>query len=188
MKKISVILAALVILTFVGCASSGGSSGGASGGGGAAYTVDLSSVRVSNWTRATKAFTPPVAGVRNVDPFDRQYDGVLVHLTDLPDVTAYQRVTIKCKYYGSDGTEIGQGDGNAMVVLVYDINGDLEGPEMGAGPNTPLKEFNIGGFSGQVSTDRGSRVSLRQNPGGILLQSSSAGVKFIEVTEVIFHN
>ena len=188
MKKISAILAALVILTFVGCASSGDSAGRSAGGASGSYSVDLSTVKVSNWTRATKAFTAPVAGVRNVDPFDKQYDGVLVHLYDLSDVTGYQRVTIKAKYFNADGGEVGQGDGMAMVVLVYDVNGDLEGPEMGAGPNTPLKEFNLGGFSGQVSTDRGSRVSLRQNPGGILLQCSNANIKFIELTEVTFHN
>jgi len=187
MKKISLILAVLGILALAGCASSGGGSSGG-GGGGAAYSVDLSTVTVSNWSYTTKGLTAPVAGTRNVDPFSRQYDGVVVHFSNLSDVTGYQRITIKCKYYNADGGEIGQSDSMAMVVLIYDVNGDLEGPEMGAGPNTPLKEFNIGGFSGNVSTDRGSRVTLRQNPGGILFQASNAGVKFIEVTEVTFHN
>jgi len=191
MKKFGVILAALVILSFVGCASSGGggSSGGASGGGAAPYSIDLSTVQAANWVRATKAIGTPTSGRRNVSPFGAQYDGVLIILPQLPtDVTTYSRVTIKCKYFNSDGEEIPQGDSQAMVVMAYDINGDLEGPEMGAGRNTPLKEFNIGGFSGQVSTDRGTRIILSQNPGGILFQCSNASVKFIEVTEVTFHN
>jgi len=191
MKKISAILAVLVVLTFVGCASSGGSSGGSSagGGGGDSYSIDLSTVTVSNWTRSTKGMTAPVPGVKNVDPFQARYDGVVVNFPELPvNVTTFQRVTIKAKYFNADGNEVSQADGQAMVVLFYDVNGDLEGPEMGAGRNTPLKEFNLGGFSGQVSTDRGSRVGLSQNPGGLLLQCSSDGVKFIELTEVTFHN
>jgi len=186
MKKICAILMALVILTFVGCASSGGGGGGG-GASGEGYSVDLSTVKVATWTRATKKFTEPEAGVKNTIPFAVQYDGALFVL-DLPDdVTSYARVTINVKCFNADGGELAPSDGNAMVVLIYDINGDLEGPEMGAGKNTPLKEFNLGGFSGQVSTERGSRVNLNQKPGGVLIQASNGGVKYIELTEITFH-
>jgi len=185
MKKLGVILAIFAVLSFVGCASSGGGGGGGASGEG--YSVDLGTVKVSTWTRASKKFTDPEAGVKNTIPFATIYDGALFVL-DLPDeVTSYARITINAKYFNAEGTELNQADGNAMVVLVYDINGDLEGPEMGAGRNTPLKEFNLGGFSGQVSTERGSRVNLNQKPGGVLIQASNAGVKYIELTEITFH-
>jgi hypothetical protein len=75
-----------------------------------------------------------------------------------------------------------------MVSLIYDLKGDIRGPEMGPGKNTPLKEFNVGGVSGSVSSEKGVRITLTQQPGAILFQNSNAGVKFIEVTEITFHN
>jgi hypothetical protein len=192
MKKISVILAVLAILALVGCASSGGGGAPAAGGGGAApYSVDLSKLRAVSMGGAgnNTVGEPTGLSVRNRDPFTKNYDDLMILFpSDMPDITGYQRITIKCKYFNADGGEINQGDSNAMVSLIYDLAGDLRGPEMGAGPNTPLKEFNVGGFSGQVSTDRGSRVNFRQNPSAILFQNSNAGVKFIEVTEITFHN
>jgi len=185
MKKMSVILAVLFVLSFAGCASSGGSSGG--GDSGPAYSVDLSTVKVATWTRSTKKFTEPVVGVKNTIPFGAQYDGALFVFEGLPDVKSYARVTIKVKYFDADDVEIKQDNGNAMVVMYININGDLEGPEMGAGRNTPLKEFNLGGFSGDASTAKGSRIFLKEQPGGLLIQCSTTAVKFIELTEVTFH-
>jgi len=190
MKKISVIFAVLAILVLAGCASTGGGGGGAAAGGGSApYSVNLSTMRAVRIGAGDVIGEPTGESVRNKDAFTKNYDDLmLLFPADMPDITGYQRVTIKCKYFNGDGEEIMQGDSNAMVSLVYDLNGDLRGPAMGAGPNTPLKEFNVGGFSGQVSTDRGMRVALSKNPAAILFQNSNAGVKFIEVTEITFHN
>lgn len=187
MKKMSVILAALVILSFAGCASSGGSSGGGGGDSGPAFSVDLGTVKVATWTRRTKKFTDPVVGVKNTIPLGTQYDGALFVFEDLPDVKSFARVTIRVKYFDADDVEIKQDNGKAMVVMFINVNGDLEGPEMGAGKNTPLKEFNLGGFSGDASTDKGSRIFLKEQPGGLLIQCSTETVKFIELTEVTFH-
>jgi len=194
MKKIIAILAALVVLTLIGCASSGASTGESSGSGAAIsgdpYSVDLDNLKAAIFSDSGNSLGAFTDGIkRNAEPFPKQWDGILFAFPKFPiDVTAYQRITIRCKYFNADGNEIEQGDWNAMVVLVYDVNGDLKGPEGGAGPNTPLKEFNLGGFSGQVSTDKGSRVRLSKAPGGVLFQASHASVKFIEITEVTFHN
>jgi len=186
MKKISVILAVLVVLVLAGCASSGGSSSSSSA---APYSVDLSKLRAVTLGQGDVVGVPTGLSVRNRDAFTKNYDDLFILFpSDMPDVTGYSRVTIRCNYFNADGEEIPQGDTNAMVVLVYDINGDKRGPDMGPGPNTPLKEFNVGGFSGQVSSDRGVRIALKQSPGAILFQNSNTGVKFIEVTEITFHN
>jgi len=192
MKKIGIILAIVVALTFVvGCASSGGSS---SGGGGAVekpYSVDLSTLSYKTFSdKGNPNLGAAVSkGVKNSTPFPTKYDGVLFLFSDFPvDVTKYKRITINCKYYNAKGDELEQSDTKAMVVLAYDVNGDLKGPEMGPGKNTPLKEFNVGGFSGLVSTDKGIRVNLNKSPGGILFQCSDDIVKFIEITQVTLHN
>jgi len=176
MKKIGIILAIVAALTFVaGCASSGGSSGGGGGGGAAlkSYSVDLSTLPL----------------VKNAKPFVKKYDDLLITFPQFPvDVTQYSRITITCKYFDASGTELTQADTRAMVSLIYDLKGDIRGPEMGPGKNTPLKEMNVGGFSGLVDKDRGVRIKITQPLGGILFQNSDDIVKFIELTGIIFHN
>jgi len=182
MKKICAILVVLVVLGLVGCASS-------SSGGDAPYSVNLSRLRAVRLGPGDVVGEPTGLSVRNRNAFTKNYDDLFILFpSDMPDVTKYQRVTIRCKYFNEAGEEITQGDGNAMVTLIYDINSDKRGPEVGPGPNTPLKATNIGGFSGEVSTDRGVRITLSQKPAAILFQNSNAGVKFIEVTEITFHN
>jgi len=187
MKKLGVIAAVIAILAVVGCASTGGSK--SAGSGGEPYVVDLSTLKAVTLGQGDTIGAPTGQTVRNVQPFTKNYDDLMILFPEFPvDVTKYSRVTIRCKYFGADGNEIAPADGNAMVVLVYDINGDKRGPAMDPGPNTPLKEMNLMGYSGAVSTDRGVRVRLSKAPGGILFQNSNAGVRFIEVTGIIFHN
>jgi len=200
MKKIGIILAIAIALTFVvGCASSGGSSSGGGGGGGAAlkpYSVDLStlSLVVPEPPKGTEAVLKgqykTQKAVKNATPFVKKYDDLLILFPEqFPvDITQYSRITITCKYFDKSGAELDQADTRAMVSLIYDLKGDLRGPEMGPGKNTPLKEMNVGGFSGLVNTDRGVRVKLTQVPGGILFQNSDDMVKFIELTGITFHN
>ena len=182
MKKLGITLSILITLALIGCASSGGSA--ASGGDGESYSVDLSTL-VAYRMDGNNIAAPSGATVRNVDPFTRNYDNLPILFTDLADVTKFQRVTIKAKYFNADGEEITQGDGNAMVSLFYDPTGDIFSD---GSPNLLIKEFNVGGFSGIVSSDRGVRIRPNRNPAGILLQNSNTNVKFIELTEVTFHN
>ena len=199
MKKFGVVLAIVAALTLVvGCASSGGSSGGGKSSGGAVkpYTVDLTKlVQVINdpprqYEDLLKSGNYKTStALKNPVPFARKYDNILFLIPELPvDVTKYKRVTINCKYYNAKNEELAQSDTKAMVTLILDPKGDLRGPDMGSGKNTPLKEFNVGGFSGLVSTDKGTRVTLSQQPGAILFQNSGDDVKFIEVTQITFHN
>lgn len=193
MKKISVILAALVVLTFVGCASSGGGASASSGGGGS-YTVDLSTLKVVPLDKQTAAVGAPIPGatVKNLQPFVQNYDDLFVVLPEFPvDVTKYGRITIRAKYYDANGEEIPQGDGNAMLSVIENINDAKNirgGAAEGVYPNIPLKQYNLGGFSGTVSTDKGARIRYSRAPGGILFQCSNVGVKYIEVTEITFHD
>jgi len=184
MKKSGIILSILITLALIGCASSGGSSAASSGGDGESYSVDLSTL-VAYRMDGNNIAAPSGATVRNVEPFTRNYDNLPIMFTDLADITKFQRVTIRAKYFNSDGGEITQGDGNAMVSLFYDPTGDIFSD---GSPNLLLKEFNVGGFSGLVSSDRGVRIRPTRNPAGILLQNSNANVRFIELTEVTFHN
>jgi len=198
MKRIGIILTIVIALSFiVGCPSTGGGGGDArSAGGGDFYTVDLSKLtQVINDPPKTheellkSGNYKTTSALKNPAPFGGIYDNLLFLFPELPaSVTNFKRVTINCKYYNANNEELGQSDTKAMVTLILDPKGDLRGPSMGAGKNTPLKEFNVGGYSGLVSTDKGVRVTLTQPPGAILFQNCDNSVKFIEVTQITFHN
>jgi len=208
MKKISIVLAVIVTLTlFAGCASSGGSSGGSaakssSGGGDVAapFIVDLSklggTLDTSKLTAAEKknAFSDSkqiieggkVVGIRNVTAFKGNYDNLLILLPAeaLPaDMSKYTRFTITGKHYNAKGEPVGNGYGNGMVSVVYQLSGDIRNEN---GPNVPFKQFNLGMET--VSTDRGVKLTFKQKPEAVLLQNSSPSIAFMDLTGLIFHN
>jgi len=190
MKKIGIVLAIVVGMAFfVGCPTAHPADTPAqSTATGKTYSVDLNTLNYKIFSDSGNSLSGGGAGKKNATALPKRWDGVLFTFSGVPaDVTKFNRVTVNAKYFDSKGDEIAQGDGKAMCVLIYDINGDLKGPEMGPGKNTPIKEFNVGGFSGLVSTDKGVRVTLTQAPGGILVQAADASVKFIELTQVTFH-
>jgi len=137
-------------------------------------TVDLSTLPVT----------------KNDTPFAKNYDDLLIVFPPWPsniNWANFNRAIIKAKYYDADGKERRQQDGEAMVTLIYDPNGDIRGPE-GQGPfaNGPLKTYNLGGNSSGISKDAGSAVRFTKAPGAVLFQNSNVNVKFIEVTEITF--
>jgi hypothetical protein len=183
MKKIGVILIAIAILGLAGCAGSS-KKGGTS----EPFVVDMSTLTV-----VALDGTPIGDGtaVKNPKPFTKNYDDLMILFGPFPagfDWPSHARLTVAITCYDGDGKEIAPADGNAMVSLIYDIKGDIRGPDMGPGPNTPLKEMNIGGYSGTLHKERGARSRLTNAPQAILFQNSDAKVKFIEVTSIMFHD
>jgi len=172
MKKIGIVLAIVVSLTIiVGCTFA--QPAPVAPAGPTSYSVDIGSLPLK----------------KNAKAFTKNYDDLLIEFKTFPvDVTKFNRVTINAKYFDAAGKEIAQGDSLVSVTLIYDPKGDIRGPDMGPGPNTPLKEFNVGGLSGSISKETGTRVNLKQQPGAILFQNTNISVKFIEVTEIKFHN
>ena len=129
--------------------------------------------------------------VKNSAPFTIEYDDFLIKFPEFfkeIDFTSFSRITINCKYFDSGNTEISQRNSHAMVVLIYDADGDIRGPTDVPGPNTPLKEFHLGGAWGRVSKEAGADLSLDKAPEAILFQNANLYVKYIEVTEIKFHN
>jgi hypothetical protein len=171
MKKLSIVFAIFAAFIIAGCAGGGGGGGDTA----APYIVDLSLLPL----------------VRNVKPFSQPWEDHFIAIPPLPnfDYTKYSRVTITTKYYDAGGKELPPADEMCIVSLINDVNGDWRGPAMGPGPNTPLKEFNVGGYSGTVNTDKGTRIRLTQQPGGILFQiNPGAPQAYTELTGLIFHN
>jgi len=166
--------------------------------GGMVFKVDLSKLSTldipsgSNAETTLKGKYTTIPGVKNKQPLTKAWGDVMVLLPkeDLPsDFSKYTRCTITCKYYDASGAEIEQGDSNAIVSLVYDINGDIRGSDMGPGANTPVKEFNVGGLSGMIHKDRGVRVTFIEAPQAVLFQNyDGSKVAFIEMTSLVFHN
>jgi len=190
MKKLGMILAIIAIVALAGCGSSGGSSGGGGGGGGAPFIVDLSTLTAAEVAAGDKVgATIPGGTLKNQKPFTKPWENFIVLFPEnWVDVSKYQRITITLKYYNASGAEIEPADSMAQVNFVTDINGDWRGPAMDPGPNTPLKQQNIGGYSGMVNKDRGVRHGCAVPPSAMIVQAAQTTPAFIEVTGIIWHN
>jgi len=199
MKKLGVVFTILTIVALIGCGTTGGATASkSSGGGGDAppFIVDLSKLSTvdipSGGAAETADKTKTVPGVKNKQPLTKDWADVMILLPKdaLPsDFSKYKRLTLTCKYYNAKGEEIEQGDSMVMAVVIYDINGDVRGPAMGPGANTPVKEMNVGGFSGLIQKDKGIRVSFNQAPGAVMFQNNpGSNVAFVELTSLVFHN
>ena len=182
MKKFGVVLAAIAVLAFIGCASSGGGGGGGSAA--APYIVDLSTMKAVLIAEGDNAGAPTGETVRNRDPFGSKYDNHLILFSPAFNASGYTRVTIDCKYFDAAGEEIPSGWEKAMVSLIVDTNGDIRNENR---PNVALKEFNVG-INGDVSKERGVRFKKCETLEAILFQNCDTDVKYIELTELVFHN
>jgi hypothetical protein len=198
MKKLGIIFVIIAMFALIGCQTTGGASA-SSGGGAEPFVVDLSkltsvksenNVKIEDQLQSGNYQTQ--SALRNQTPFAKAWDDffILLPASALPsDFFGYNRLTITCKYFDAAGAEIEQQDSQCLVVVVYDMKGDLRGPQMDAGPNTPVKEMNVGGFSARIHTDRGVRVTFKQAPHGVMFQNNSGSkVAFIEMTGMVFHN
>jgi hypothetical protein len=190
MKKFGVVLAVLTALCFIGCASGGG--GGAAGvDGPRPFIVDLSTLQqVEVIDQSNSTVGGPIPTLRNPEAFTRNWQGMFITIPeDAVDVTQYSRVTVALRYFSADMEELPPGDGMGMIVFVYDMTGDWHGPAMGPGPNTPIKEMNVGGFSGTINRDRGVRHGMNRVPQGVFIQrAQNANVAYIELARIVFHN
>jgi len=174
MKKFGLVLVTLMVVAaigFVGCAGGPRHAPGE----GPEFSFDLEGLGIQT---------------RNEEALAGRWADLLIMLPEIPDVdfTAFSRVTIVANYFNEAGEQIPHQDDMVMVTLVYDPAGDIRGPEMGPGPNTPLKQFNVGGGSGSVHRERGSILRLTRQPMAVLLQNANAMVRYIELVELTFHN
>jgi hypothetical protein len=183
MKKLGVIFAIIALVTVstfavMSCASSGG-------GGDGRYVADL------------KTFST----IKNTVAFTKIYDGFAVPFPEFPvDITQFKRLTVRARSMNAAGDDITAWSDNAQVRLVYDITPRAGAPAQGGygdihsdkpRSNVLFYEYNVG-FEGlgQLSNNEGVLMGIEpgKTPAGIYIDNSSANVKFIEITEIIFHN
>jgi len=132
--------------------------------------------------------------VRNSAPFTRQWDDLIIPfpagMFDEIDFRAFTRVTIRADYFDADGNLVEPDNDLAMVVLVYDLDRNFgDSPDgVSPGPNSPLRQLHIGGEWGSIHTERGSMMRLIREPAAIVFHNMSTLVRYIEVTEITFHN
>jgi len=150
------------------------------------FVVDLSTLKAVTLDSDDKILDETGETVKNKNSFTKKYDDLMLILPAFPgvDFTQYKRVTIRCKYFDENKKEIAQSNTKAMVTMIYDVDKGFRDNQT----NMPLKELNVGGPSGTVSTNGGTSINLIKAPGAVLLQNSSEKVKYIEVTEIVFHN
>jgi len=153
------------------------------------YHVDLKKITLHAVTSNPDKLGAPIGHIaKNRTPITKNWEDLMFLLpADMPDVTGYIRVTVTLKFYDSKNVMLVPfRDSMAMASMIYELDANWRA-DMGG--NTVFKEFNVGGFSGMLHTDRGVRVGLSKNPKALLVQSAQdRTVSYIEVTNIIFHN
>jgi len=189
MKKI-LLIAVVLLMTSALAFAGGGKDKGAAASGEPPFIVDLKTLSQTEVLSGDKVGRNLGNSVRNLTPFSKAWDGFLITFPEnMVDISKYQRVTITLRYFDAAGNELEPADSMGQLNFINDLNGDWRGPAMGPGPNTPLKEMNIGGFSGLIQKERGVRHGCSKVPGGMIIQrAQDAKVVFIEVGAIIFHN
>jgi len=179
MKKLSVVFAAFVAAAVIGFA-------------GCAGTPRQPPVELATEPFTVDLSTLPL--VRNEAPFTRQWDDLIIPFPegtfDGIDLRAFQRLTVRADYFDADGNFIEPDNDFVMVVLVYDLSRNFgDSPDgMMPGPNSPVRQMNLGGAWGSIHTERGSLIRVTRAPEAIVFHNSSMHVRYVEVTEITFHN
>jgi hypothetical protein len=180
MKKLGVIFAIIALVTafaVIGCGTGGGGKL-------ERYQADL-----------TKFQT-----IKNTAAFTKIYDGFAVPFPEFDvDITQFRRITVRARCTNAAGDDITAWSHNAQVRLVLDLTPDEGAPARGGyndlhskkpRTNALFYEYNVG-FEGlgALSSNEGILMGLGGRvPAGIYVDCSSDQVKFIEITEIIFHN
>jgi hypothetical protein len=173
MKKLGIVFAiaavvAMVAIGVAGCASSGG---GGKGGKLDRYVCDLTTFSV----------------IKNKTAFTKIYDSYDVPFPEFPvDITQFRKITVRAKAYDAAGNDITAWSNNAIIRMVMSFEGEVK--QMN--PNVLFQELNCG-FEGlgPITTNEGVPLGRPSStPAGFHIENNSNEVKFIELTEVIFHN
>jgi len=187
MKRVLLIAVILLMTSMLVFAGGKKDSGDAA----APFIVDLSTLKLATTSGNPDAVTGDLGNVlRNPNALTRSWEDVLWILPDnFVDVSKYTRITVTANFYNAAGEKLNPRDSMAMITFIYDLAGDWRGPGSGPGRNTPIKEFNLMGFSGMIHKDRGSRHGMNQAPKGLLIQrAQDASLAFVELVSVVFHN
>ena len=192
MKKILLIAVVLLMTSALAFAGGGKDKGGAAAGGGEPpFFVDLKTIILAETSSSPDKVVRELGNfTKNQKAITRTWEDILfIFPENFVDISKYQRVTITLKYYDKDNKELEPADSMGLVTFLKKLDGDWRGPAMGPGPNTPMKEMNVGGFSGLVNKERGVRHGCSEAPAALLIQrAQDARVAFIEVGTIVFHN
>jgi hypothetical protein len=179
MKKLGVIFVIITLVAafaLIGCGTGGG------GGKVERFAADLSKFE----------------RVKNTVAFTKIYDGFTVPFPEFDtDITQFRRITVRLRATNAAGDDITAWSNNGQVRLVWELP---EGNPAGgygsqytgdkARSNQIFYEQNVG-FEGlgNLSSNEGILMGLGgKKPAGLYVDNSSDNVKFIEITEIIFHN
>jgi hypothetical protein len=171
MKRLGIFFAIIALVTafsVIACTSTGGGGSKLE-----RYKADLSTFEI----------------IKNQTPLTKQWDGFKIPFPEFPeDITQFRRITVRARAYNDLGHDITGWSANGVLRLVWDLNlpeGDLK-----KSPNVIFNEVNCG-FEGlgQVTTNEGVLMGrLSKLPAGFFIECNSEDVKYLEITEVIFHN
>jgi hypothetical protein len=176
MKKSWIIFAVIALITafaVIGCASTGGGKKLDR------YTADLSKFEM----------------IKNTTPIPAVDRGFLIPFPEFPvDITQFRRITVRAKAYDARGNDITAWSDNGVLRMHWDLSlPDGDGPgQLKNNANVLFTEVNCGYEGlGQITHNEGVIAGMTPGgpvPAGLSIESNSANVKFLEITQITFHN
>ncbi len=158
-------IALLLAMVFVGCSNGSNESIEAPIDNGGEQTVEWDGV--IDLTGKT---------VKNANAFAAAYDGFVIDFGRTVDVSGYSKLEVKAKFYDADNTEITADWGLGQFSVLDDPAGDWQA-------NAIKTQYNLGMQNWDpINTENLASTSAK----ALVVQNSSAAVKYIEVTSIKF--
>ncbi len=167
MKKLKVLLGALALIAsmaLVGCNQPAGSGAGTDTGGAEETTTWDGVIDLTGKT------------TKNADAFAAAYGGFVIDFGRTVDLTQYSKLEVSAKFYDADNTEIAATWGLGQFIVLDDPAGDWKANAIKTQYNLGMKNWD------PIDTENLASTSAK----ALVVQNSSADVKYIEVTEIKF--
>ena len=173
MKKLKVLIGALALiasLAFVGCNQPTGT--GANAGTGTDTSTGTGST-TQEWDGIVDLTGKTT---KNASAFASAYAGFVIDFGRTVDVSGFSKLEVGAKFYAADNTEIPAAYGLGQFLVLDDAAGEW-------GPHTIKTQYNLGMQNWDpIETENLASTTAK----ALVVQNSSAAVKYIEVISIKF--
>ena len=173
MKKLKVLIGALALIAsmaLVGCNQPTGTGANAGTGTDASTGTGSTTQEWDGIVDLTGKTT------KNATAFAKEYGGFVIDFGRTVDLTQYSKLEVTAKFFDADNTEIAATWGLGQFLVLDDPQGDW-------GAHTIKTQYNLGMQNWDfIETENLASTTAK----ALVVQNSSATVKYIEVTSIKF--
>ena len=175
MKKFKILLGAVAMiaaLALVGCSNGSDDSKDSNENSGGQTTTDNGGGQTDEWDGVIDLTGKTV---KNANAFASAYSGFVIDFGRTVDVSGFSKLEVEAKFYDADNAEIAADWGLGQFIVLDDPAGDWQA-------NAIKTQYNLGKQNWEINTENLASTSAK----ALVVQNSSAAVKYIEVTSIKF--